>query len=361
MKKYLILLLIIVFSASMVVTAFGCQTATTEVDTTTANAEVTETETEASVNETETEVVAGEENPFEDIKLVYFSGGQAGETFSEYLHKGAMDAAAQLGVKVDFIFSNWTPDTFIQQLREAIAAKPDGIAMMGHAGDDAILPLAEQAYNDGIAMSYHNVDVPIVREQFGGGYVGANLKTWGENTGKKAVQMFDIGPGDSVAVYGVFDQIGRRDLEEASALVFEEAGAKVRRITVTSEQMTSSELLMPQFIADLEANPDTKAVMVGVMTHTENMPMYLEAAGKKPGEIKAIGFNNSPKVMEGFASGYIQLSGEQQPYLQGYIPILSLAYHCIYGFDYFSVDTGGGFITEDNYEEVAQYVQEGIR
>jgi len=354
-KRYLIILLAFIFIVSMAIIGMGCKSEEAVEDTT------EEVSVEEDAIEEEVEVVAEEGNPFSDLHLVYFSGGQAGETFSEYLHSGAMAAAEQLGVKVDFIFSNWTPDTFIQQLREAIAANPNGIAMMGHAGDDAILPLAEQAYNDGIAMTYHNVDVPIVREQFGGGYVGANLVTWGQNTGKKAVQMFDIGPGDSVAVYGVFDQVGRRDLEEAACLVFEEAGATVRRITVTAEQMTSSELLMPQFIADLEANPDTKAVMVGVMTHTENMPMYLEAAGKAPGEIKAIAFNNSPKIMEGFASGYIQLSGEQQPYLQGYLPILSLAYHCVYGFDYFTVDTGGGFITEDNYSEVAKYVEEGIR
>ena len=362
MKKVFLWSLVVVMVISMVVafSLYGCK-AEEAVAPAEEEAAVAPAEEEAAAETEATEVVAEEGNVFSNIHLMYFSGGQAGETFSEYLHKGAMDAAAQIGVNVDFIFSNWTPDTFIQQLREAIAARPDGIAMMGHAGDDAILSLAEQAYNDGIAMTYHNVDVPIVREKFGGGYVGANLKTWGENTGKKAVQMFDIKSGDRVVIYGVFDQVGRRDLEEAAALVFESVGAKVDRITITAEQMVSSELLMPQFIADLEANPDTKAILIGVMTHCENAPAYLEAAGKKPGEIPVIVFNNSPKIMEGFASGYIQLSGEQQPYLQGYIPILSLAYHIVYGFDYFTVDTGGGFITKDNYTEVAKYVQGGYR
>jgi simple sugar transport system substrate-binding protein len=30
-----------------------------------------------------------------------------------------------------------------QQLREAVASQPDGIAMMGHPGDDAIMAIAE--------------------------------------------------------------------------------------------------------------------------------------------------------------------------------------------------------------------------
>ena len=33
----------------------------------------------------------------------------------------------------------------VQQLREAVAVKPAGIAMMGHPGDASIMPLAEQA------------------------------------------------------------------------------------------------------------------------------------------------------------------------------------------------------------------------
>ena len=44
-----------------------------------------------------------------------------------------------------------------QQLREAVAAKPDGIAMMGHPGDAAIMPLAEEAAKAGIKMMYQNV------------------------------------------------------------------------------------------------------------------------------------------------------------------------------------------------------------
>ena len=129
-------------------------------------------------------------------------------------------------------------------------------------------------------------------------------------------------------------------------------------VVVASSALRSS--LHSEF-ADLEANPNTKAMVIGVMTHTENAPSYFQAAGKEPGEIFYIAFNNSPKIMEGFASGYTQLSGEQQPYMQGYLPIISLAYRAVYGFDYISHDTGGGFITQDNYEEVGAWVEAGIR
>ena len=64
--------------------------------------------------------------------------------------------------KVDYVFSGWDAEKMVQQLREAVAVKPDGIAMMGHPGDAAIMPLAEQATKAGIKMMYQNVPVPKV-------------------------------------------------------------------------------------------------------------------------------------------------------------------------------------------------------
>src|SRR5262245_12907563 len=67
-----------------------------------------------------------------NVTIRFFNGGNAGDAFASIVYKGAQAAQADLGPKVDFVFSNWTPDTMISQLRDAIAAKPDGIAMMGH-------------------------------------------------------------------------------------------------------------------------------------------------------------------------------------------------------------------------------------
>ena len=77
----------------------------------------------------------------------------------------------------------------VQQLREAVAVKPDGIAMMGHPGDAAIMPLAEQASKAGIKMMYQNVPVPKVVAKFGGGYVGAQQAAQGHALGDEAVRL----------------------------------------------------------------------------------------------------------------------------------------------------------------------------
>src|SRR5208337_3225499 len=88
--------------------------------------------------------------------LRFFVGGAEGDAFGTIVYNGARQAAHDLGAQVDYIFSGWQNEKMTQQLREAVAAHPDGIAMMGHPGEAAILPLAQEAAKQGIKMMYQN-------------------------------------------------------------------------------------------------------------------------------------------------------------------------------------------------------------
>src|ERR1700720_490171 len=66
------------------------------------------------------------------VHLRFFVGGAEGDAFGTIVYNGARQAAADTGAQVDYVFSGWQPEMMIQQLREAVAAHPDGIAMMGH-------------------------------------------------------------------------------------------------------------------------------------------------------------------------------------------------------------------------------------
>ena len=52
--------------------------------------------------------------------------------------------------------------------------------------------------------------------------------------------------------------------------------------------------------------------------------MLCPAIGKGPGQVYNIGFDLNPSVLDAFKSGYVQLTSDQQPFLQGYLPILSV-------------------------------------
>lgn len=298
---------------------------------------------------------------FKDIKIRFFVGGDPGDTFASVVYRGAKDAQDMIGVQVDYVFSGWNVEKMVSQLRDAVAAEPDGIAMMGHPGDDAIMPLAEEAYSKGIIMMYQNVDVPEVRAKFGGGYVGANLSEQGRALGQKALEMFNLTKGDRVTVFGAWGQPGRFLREEGTALAFEEAGLIVDRIVSPPEAATAPELLISKVTAQLLAHPETKLMVFSGGQNLGAAPQYMEAAGKKPGEVICIGFDLSTAVIDAFERGYVQLTADQQPYLQGFLPILSIALTKVYGFSPISYDTGAGFVTQENYKEIAALAGAGIR
>jgi len=165
-----------------------------------------------------------------NVHLRFFVGGAEGDAFGSIVYNGAKQAEHDLGPTVDYVFSGWAPEKMTQQLREAVAAHPDGIAMMGHPGEAAIMPLAEQASKAGIKMMYQNVPLPGVVAKFGGGYVGAQQAPQGKALAEDAIKRFGLKSGDKVIVFGPFDQQPERYVREgATADAFSAAGLVVTR------------------------------------------------------------------------------------------------------------------------------------
>jgi len=291
----------------------------------------------------------------------FFVGGAEGDAFGTIVYNGAKQAEADLGPKVDYVFSGWTVERMVQQLREAVAAKPDGIAMMGHPGDAAIMPLAEEAAKAGIKMMYQNVPAPEVVAKFGGGYVGAQQAPQGLALGAEAVRRFDLRAGDRAIVIGPFDVEARGARELGTVKAFELAGLRVTKINGLPEWAADPNLAIPVITAAILNNPSVKIIAYPGGQMLGNVPTYMQAAGKKPGEILAIGFDTSPQIVEAFKGGWVQLTADQQPFQQGYLPILSLCEQIVYGLAPMDVDTGAGFVTPENYTAVAKLAGENLR
>ena len=92
-----------------------------------------------------------------------------------------------------------------------------------------------------------------------------------------------------------------------------------------------------------------------------NAEAFAMAAGYGPNELLQIGFDTSPQVMSGFVNGYAHLTSDQQPFLQGYLPILSLCQMKVLGTGALNQDTGAGFVNTENYESVMELANAGLR
>jgi len=301
----------------------------------------------------------------EPMTIRFFVGGEAGDPFASIVHRGAMDAAEMLepyNVTVEFVFSGWEPDRMVSQLREAIAARPDAICMMGHPGDDAIMLLAAEAKEAGIIMMYQNVDVPEVRERYGGGYVGVmDLTAQGNALAQAALNTFELKPGDRAIVFGAWGQPGRYMREEGAADTLEAFGMKVERIVAPPEAAVDPLLMLPMVTGQLLDYPETRMIVYPGGQQLSAAKTYMVASGKEPGEIINIGFDLSPAILEGFREGYIQLTSDQQPYLQGFLPVLSVFLTERFQLSGIVFDTGLGLIDKNNFEDVATLVDKGIR
>ena len=312
-----------------------------------------------------TDAVAETGEAGEPMTIRFFAGGEPGDAFASIVYKGAMDAAEMLkpyNVTVDYVFSGWDTEKMISQLREAIAAGPDAICMMGHPGDDAIMPLAEEAKNAGIIMMYQNVDVPVVRAQFGGGYVGViDLSAQGRTLGEAAIRELGLQSGDRAVVFGSWGMPGRYQREEGTAQSFEDIGMVVERVVAPNESAADPQLLLPLISGQLQSHPETKIIVYAGAQGFSQVQTYMEACGKGPGDVLSIGFDLTPAIINGFKEGYIQMSSDQQPYLQGYLPVMSAYLTWKNQLSPLVFDTGAGLITAANSEQVAALVEEGIR
>ena len=72
-------------------------------------------------------------------------GGNAGDGATWARTNGALAAGEAFGIKIIEQYSAWQPEKMLEQFRQAVAAKPDCIEIMGHPGNNAFEPLVKQA------------------------------------------------------------------------------------------------------------------------------------------------------------------------------------------------------------------------
>ena len=80
---------------------------------------------------------AQESAPGDGLVMYMQMGGNPGDGATLARQTGAAEAAKALGVQLNEQFSAWAPETMINQFKEAVAAQPDCIEIMGHPGSTA--------------------------------------------------------------------------------------------------------------------------------------------------------------------------------------------------------------------------------
>ncbi|MFH1184539.1 MAG: substrate-binding domain-containing protein [Chloroflexota bacterium] len=320
--------------------------------------------TAAEPAETEGAAPAAEGGWCSGTKIIFFPGGAPGGGFETVVYNGALAAAADTGADVEYVWSDWNPEQMITQFSEAMATKPDGIAVMGHPGNEAFAPLVDEAEAQGILVTAMNVELPGLQAKYGGsgfGYVGAINYSAGFALGKEALSRAGLAAGDKAFVWGLVAQAGRGQRTQGILDALEEAGVEAVYLEIDDATNAEASAGIPVFTGIMSANPEIKLVITDHGNLTGTQQAYFEAAGLGPDDVFGAGFDLSGATVEAIRGGWTDLVIDQQQFLQGYMAILQLCLSHNYAFAGLHIDTGSGFAHKDNVEILAPLVEKQIR
>jgi simple sugar transport system substrate-binding protein len=297
------------------------------------------------------------------ITIYMQMGGTQGDPSTLARTNGAKAAAAANGVKLIEQYSGWDPQKMIDQFKQAFAANPDGIVIMGHPGEAAFASLVDQAEKLGIIVTSGNNPLPNIEAKYqdkGFGYAGADLYGGGYLTGQAMVKS-GLKAGDKALVYDIWHQEGRSKSAQGVYDALVAAGLQVEKLDVSNEVDTEASLAIPILTAYIQRNPDLKAIGTQHGNITATLPKVLQAAGKKPGDVAVGGIDLSPATIDGIEKGYISASFDQVLYLQGYVPVSQIVMTKLYKIPGLHVNTGVGTVTPQNIAEIKPLIEKGIR
>ncbi len=300
----------------------------------------------------------------DDQIVIYMQmGGTQGDGATLARTNGARAAAAANNVKLIEQYSKWDQQTMIDQFKQAMAANPDGIAIMGHPGEAAFASLVDQAERQGIIVTSGNNPLPNIEAKYqtkGFGYAGADLYNGGFLTGQAMVKA-GLKAGDQALVYDIWHQEGRSRSSQGVYDALVKAGLKVEKLDVSQAVDSDTSLAIPILTAYIQAHPNLKAIGTQHGSITAVLPKVLQAAGKRPGQIICGGIDLSPATVSAIQGGWISASFDQVLYLQGYMPVMQIVWTKLYKMPGLHVDTGVGMVTPQNVGEIKPLIDQGIR
>lgn len=299
------------------------------------------------------------------VNIAAFPGGPQGGVFANNVYNGFLQAELDLGPKVTYYFSDWDANKMLKQIQQALATKVDGIATYGFGGEPATAPLVKRAFEQGTIFTTLNTALPDSQKDYsakGLGYVGAPNYAAGYALASEAAKRTGLKSGEEVFVWGLKGQGGDRGQRTVGVIeAFEKIGAKVIYQEIDSATNGSPNAGTPTFVGLIKANPGVKIVVTDHGGLTANVGVYAKAASLKPGDVYFAGFDMSPNTAKAVKEGFQNLVIDQQPYLQGYLPILNICLTKKYGFSGLDINTAGAFVDASNVDIVAPLAALEIR
>jgi simple sugar transport system substrate-binding protein len=288
----------------------------------------------------------------QDMRVVVVSHGQASDPFWSVVKNGVDQAAADLGVTVEYR----SPDSFnmvqmAQIIDASVASQPDGL-VVSIPDAEALGDSIRNAVASGIPVVSMNSGSDVAEELGVSVHVGQTEYEAGLGGGKRRKEA---GVSKTICVN---QEVGNVALDlRCEGFTDGLDGVPVEVLSVSIDPTEVSNAVK----AYLTANPDTDGVLALGPTAAEPTLAALEEI-EMLDKVNFGTFDLSPNVLEAIDQGKMLFAIDQQQFLQGYLPIQLLRLHKLYGLMPAGVVmTGPGFVTQDNAAQVIELSAKGIR
>jgi simple sugar transport system substrate-binding protein len=263
---------------------------------------------------------------------------------------GADDAVKLLGLEYQWAGSqNSVVSEMVNATNTAISGKADGIAL-AVVDKDAFRGPVDRALDAGIPVVSYNadgaVDDPGTNRL---AYVGQGLFESGQALGQRAAEAIDS--GDVAAFIATPGQLNIQPRIDGAKQAIEASGKSINFTAVaTNADVTRGLSIVDAYVQGHQNVAGLLAVDAG---STQAVGQVVKKYNQRSKGLKvAGGFDLVPETLAAVKAGDLDYTIDQQPYLQGFLPVLYLYFYKLSGGLLFPSQTNTGllFVTKDNVD-----------
>jgi simple sugar transport system substrate-binding protein len=262
---------------------------------------------------------------------------------------GAQDACSLLNCEFQFTGSK---DSIVAEMvnatNTAISAKADGIAI-AVVDKDAFRGPVDQALDAGIPVVSYNADG--ARDDKGTSrlaYIGQGLYESGYALGQRALAA-GLDSGEVVGFIATPGALNIQPRIDGASQAIKDSGKSLKFTSVgTNADVTKGLSIIDAYA---QGHPDLAGMLAVDAGSTQSVGQTVAKYKMRDKSLKvAGGFDLVPETLSAIDAGNLDYTIDQQPYLQGFLPVLYLYLYKLSGGLLFPSESNTGllFVTKDN-------------
>ncbi len=285
-------------------------------------------------------------------RIAVVTHGQASSPFWAIVRTGVESAERQMNAQVDYE----APDVYslprmIELIDDAVASAPDGLVVS--FPEPGLTPAIRRAVKAGVPVITINSGSDSFRSLGVLAHVGQPEDRAGLAAGRRLARA---GVRRALCVN---QQVGNVGLDARCAglsQAMRAAGGSARVLGIDDQSAET-----PAKIASAVTSGGVDGVLA---TNSTGGLLSVEAVAKTRRRARVAAFDLGPDVLRAVEQGKLLFAVDQQPYLQGYLPVVMLANRARYGILPAQGDvvaTGANFVTRQNAAQALELSERSIR